>query len=191
MKPLLQHEDFVSAAQKLGCEVAVIKAVCEVEAPKGGFDPEWDPTTLFEGHHFHRFTHGRFSTRYPSISYPRWDRTKYGKDWAEEKRRLRLAASLEPVSAFKSASWGKFQIMGFNHLGAGHRTIQKFVEAMSAGEPEQLMAFVSLIEYWKIAYMLVNKDFASFAERYNGPSYRRNRYDEKMASAYLKYSKEA
>lgn len=31
------------------------------------------------------------------------------------------------------------------------------------------------------------KDWAEFARRYNGPAYKENRYDEKLAKAYQKF----
>lgn len=37
-----------------------------------------------------------------------------------------------------SASWGRFQIMGANHVNAGYATVQQFVTAHRASESNHL-----------------------------------------------------
>ena len=187
MKPTLIEADFKWAAAMLGCSVPAIKAVCEVEAPQGGFNPDGTPRTLFEGHKFHQFTGGRFSGTHPNISYPKWTKQHYGRSWQAEQGRLQVAMALDRDAALKSASWGKFQIMGFNHADAGHPTLQGFVNAMYAGEGAQLESFVNLITKWGLAPALRSRDWAKFARVYNGAGYAANKYDDKLAAAYRKY----
>lgn len=50
----LTPKDFQSAAERLGCEVNVLRALCQVEAPAGGFDLQGRPTILFERHYFYK-----------------------------------------------------------------------------------------------------------------------------------------
>jgi two-component sensor histidine kinase len=50
----LTEEDYKRAARRLGCSVAAIKAVAEVEAPGSGFLPDGRPKILFERHIFRR-----------------------------------------------------------------------------------------------------------------------------------------
>jgi hypothetical protein len=183
----LTHQDYLKAANRLQCDVAAIRAVCEVEAPKGGFFPDGTPTTLFEGHKFHQFTDGRFSESHPAISYESWTREHYG-DWKREKERLAEAVGLDREAALKSASWGKFQIMGFNHAAAGFPTVQKFVNAMYASEAAQLDAFVNFILHEKLDDELRERRWAAFARRYNGPGYAANKYDTKLAKAYERFT---
>lgn len=187
MKPKLTEQDFKDAAERLGCEVAAIKAVCKVEAPNGGFNPDGSPTTLFEGHKFHSFTGGRFAKQAPDLSYPKWTRLYYGKTWKAEQDRIQRAMKLDRENAIKAASWGKFQIMGFNYELAGFKTLQEFVNAMYAGEREHLMAFCSFIEKAGLLAPLRRLDWKSFSARYNGPSYAANQYDSKLATAYSQY----
>src|ERR1700757_2030713 len=100
MKPTLTETDFISAAFALEMPVAPVKAVCEIEAPNGGFAAAGQPWILFEGHVFHRLTGGRYSAEHPTISYRSWTRDFYakGKDAdarnAGEHKRLAEAASL-------------------------------------------------------------------------------------------------
>lgn len=74
--------------------------------------------------------------------------------------------------------------MGFNYAACGFPTLQAFINAMYAGEPEQLDAFVNFILHEGMAGMLREKRWADFAKRYNGVNYAINRYDTKLAAAY-------
>ena len=186
MKPTLTEDDFQQAAQVLSCEPAAIKAVCAVEAPKGGFNPDDSPATLFEGHKFYQFTGGKFAYQAPDLCFKTWTRAFYGKTWQAEKERLDRACKLDREAALKSASWGKFQIMGFNHHLVGFDTVQKFVNAMYAGEGEQLQAFCRYVLTAGLAFALRRHDWAGFARGYNGAAYADNDYDGKMARAYAK-----
>lgn len=189
MKPSLTEQDFKDAADRLGCEVAAIKAVCKVEAPRGGFNPDDTPATLFEGHKFSGFTLGKFDASAPDISYPKWTTKFYGKTWEAEQDRLQRAIALNREAALKSASWGKFQIMGFNHELAGFKTLQEFINAMYRSERDQLMAFVSFIQKANLTGALRRLEWKSFARGYNGPSYAANQYDIKLAAAYASFKK--
>lgn len=88
----------------------------------------------------------------------------------------------------KSASWGKFQIMGFNYKAAGFEDVGAFVDAMKVSEDAQLQAFVNVVKSFGLADKLRRRDWAGFARGYNGENYKINRYDEKLATAYRKYS---
>jgi hypothetical protein len=183
----LIYLDYLAAANRLRCDVAAVKAVCEVEAPKGGFFPDGTPATLFEGHKFHAFTDGRFSETHPEISYESWTREHYG-TWQREKERLAEAIKLDREAALKSASWGKFQIMGFNHKAAGFPQLQDFVNAMHESEGAQLQAFVNFVLHEKLDDELRELRWADFARKYNGPGYRANKYDTKLAAAYASHA---
>ncbi|MDP1886648.1 N-acetylmuramidase family protein [Polaromonas sp.] len=188
-KPTLTLADFSEAAARLNCEVPAIRAVCQVEAPRGGFNPDGTPVTLFEGHKFHKFTGGRFDAQAPDLSYPKWTKKFYGKDWMQEQDRLQRAMALDRDAALRSASWGKFQIMGFNHAVVGFPTVQKFVNAMYTGEREHLLAFVQYVVNNNLVGTLRRRDWAAFALGYNGEGYAENKYDVKMAAAYLTFKK--
>ena len=180
-KPTLTEQDFVDAAATLGCSVAVIKAVCQVEAPKGGFLPSGEPTILFERHQFSKRTGRQFD-----ISHPRISSSKPGGylGGQAEHARLAEAVALDRHAAMESASWGKFQIMGFNYASAGFDSLQSFVTAMYQGEGRQLEAFVAFIQHEGMAVFLRDRRWADFARRYNGVNFAINSYDTKLAAAY-------
>lgn len=187
----LTDRDFASAAELLDCEVAAIRAVSDVESGRaGGFNPDGSPVTLFEGHIFHKQTGGRFDESHPDLSYPKWTKAHYGKGWKADQDRLGRAIALDHEAALKSASWGRFQIMGFNHRACGFDTVQSFVEAMRTGEREQLMAFCAFLKTEGIDKALRERDWTTFARRYNGPAFAENAYHTKIAAAYAKHATE-
>jgi hypothetical protein len=188
MKEKLTEQDFQDAANAIGCEVAVVKAVAEVESGRrGGFCPDDFPTTLFEGHVFHRYTKGVYDNNFPDISYPKWTTQFYGKTWADERARLAAAINIDRRAALMSASWGRFQIMGFNFALVGCTSVQKFVNRNCESERSQGELFVKYVFHAGLAKYLVERRWKSFAEKYNGPLYWKNQYDEKLEAAYLKY----
>ena len=206
MKPIvrsltLTQKDFSRAAIEIGCDIAAIKAVCQVEAPKGGFTEGNLPITLFEGHWFHKYTNGKYDGetvkvgntkqgyRELSISYPKWTRKHYGKNQIEEKLRLDYASNLDRTSALMSASWGRFQIMGFNFAICGFKTIQKFINDMYNSEGKQLDAFVRYIKSTGLDDELKACLWEEFAYKYNGPLYKRNRYSERLEKEYWRFKK--
>jgi len=182
-------------ANRLQVELAALRAVAEVESSGSGFLPAPDrrPKILFEGHVFHRLTAGRHSASHPDLSYPRWDRSRYSGSLAGEWKRLDKAAALEPAAAMQSASWGAFQIMGFNYALCGFDSVGRFVECQASGADGQLEAFANLLSRPGSPLLppLRRKDWARFASLYNGPGYRQNRYDEKLAAAYARHAGQA
>lgn len=190
MNKKLTNNDYVEAAKIIGCEVALIKAVSFVESGgRSGFlKDEKTPKILFEGHWFHKLTKGRFTTsENANISYPRWIKKYYNQD---QHKRLQKAVALDRDAALKSASWGKFQIMGYNYKLAGYETLQEFINAMYRSEKDHLIAFVNFVKHRRLDDELRNLDFEGFAYGYNGSGYALNNYDEKIEKAYLKYKDE-
>lgn len=185
MAKTLTDEGILSAAKYLGVEPATIRAVAEVESAGDGFLPDGRPKILFERHKFHKFTKGEYDASHPDISAK--TAGGYGAGGAHQWKRFSEAMELDPEAAMKSASWGKFQIMGFNHKAAGFDTVDDFVDAMKASEDEQLKAFVQYIKSNLLDGELKNHDWAGFARQYNGADYKINRYDTKLAAAYKKF----
>ena len=184
MKPKLNLEDFQTAAQLLNCEIFAIQAVAEVESRKSGFLPDGRLVILFERHQFHKFSGGKFSAQHPAISNPTAGGYVGG---AGEWLRYEDAMKLDRRAALMSASYGLFQIMGFNHKLCGYATVEGFVAAMDEGEGEQLKAFCRFLQSAALDDELRDKQWRAFARGYNGPAYRKNNYDVKMAAAYLKF----
>jgi N-acetylmuramidase-like protein len=185
----LSDADFGRAAAALGAEIAAVQAVAEVETAGNAFDDRGRPRILFERHYFHRLTGGRFDAAHAAISDP--TAGGYGK-FSEQYGKLHEAYALDADAALRSASWGRFQIMGDNCRAAGHLSVREFVVALTQTEAAHLDAFVAFVCSDKaMAEALRKKDWATFARRYNGPGYAKNDYDGKLKRAYERFAAEA
>ena len=187
--PGLQEHDLQAAAKKLVCELAAIKAVAEVEvSSRGAWDDEFGrPTILFERHKFKHHTASAYDSTHKDISGGYWARS-YGL-YRHQYPKLYRAAVLNESAALKSASWGAFQILGENYVEAGYTTVELFVDAMLVSELNHLNAFVSFIQSSQQLLTAIRaKDWVTFARRYNGPKYKDNNYDTKLATAYALHS---
>ena len=120
------------------------------------------------------------------IIYEKWTK-QYYKGGLEEYKRLERARAIHSSAANCSASWGLFQIMGFNYKVCGCNSIAEFVEKMSKDEGSQLDLFVGLLRQNGWDKYLRTLDWKGFAMHYNGPAYAQNKYDEKLYRAYMKY----
>lgn len=176
--------DYQAAATSLGVEVEVILAVSQVETMGDAFEERGRPRILFERHFFHRFTDGEYDDEYPVISNAKGG--EYGR-FSVQYDKLEQAYGLDPEAALKSASWGRFQIMGANHRAAGFATVTQFVIALTQSEAAHLTAFVSFVKSnASMLEALRKKDWAGFAKRYNGPGYAKRGYDKHLEKAYNK-----
>ena len=190
----ITETDYDRAAMLLDCEPAALKAVQKVETGgKGGFLPSGRPTILFEGHIFWQQLRTRgidprgVSNGNEDILYPKWTKSHYKGGEAEYERLLR-AHRINEDAANASASWGMFQIMGFNHAACGEPSVASFVSSMSQSECRQLLLSVRFIRGNKAMLAALQvKDWKAFARFYNGPAYAQNRYDEKLLSAYRSF----
>lgn len=181
---------WLALAKQLDIEVATLRAVAEVESNGAGFlpPPSERPKVLFEGHVFHRLTQGRYDAAHPNLSYRVWDRTQYSGSLDGEWARLDAACALDRSAALQSASWGMFQIMGFNYAACGCADVDAFVAAQSAGAESQLALFARFVARAPFVAALRARDWAGFARAYNGSGYRQNAYDRKLREAYRRFS---
>ncbi|CAM4253614.1 N-acetylmuramidase domain-containing protein [Pseudoalteromonas ostreae] len=184
----LSESDYQDIAKELGCKVAAIKAVAEVESSGDAFFSNGKPKILFEAHIFSRLTNHIYDTSHPSISSRSWNRSLYT-GGSQEYARLEKAMELNVVEALKAASWGRFQIMGFNYSASGFASVEQFVKAMFNSERKQLDAFVSFVKSKGLDKYLLTLNWAAFAKGYNGAQYTQNKYDIKLQKAFEKYDK--
>ena len=185
----LSFSDIRKAAELIGVEPCAVQAVVDAESGGSGFLPDGRPKILFEGHVFWKELQKRgidpapLASKYPGVIYPKWDRSRY-KGGTAEWERLNTAALVNKEAALCSASYGLFQIMGFNHRAAGFGTVRAFVDAQKESEARQLESFCAYMRSEGLVPFLVKKDWAGFARRYNGPGYAANHYDSKLREAY-------
>lgn len=196
---LLKEVDLVAFAEKYFLDLAVVKAVNEVESRGEGFLRDGRPKILFEGHIFWRqlekagLNPANFVNDYTkNVLYDRWVRTHYDGN-EKEYFRLEKAAGISDLpevhdAAFMSASWGSFQIMGFHYRSLGYSNVDHFVSNMYQNEARHLDAFGRFLEVNNLIRPLKEKDWHKFARGYNGPGYMQNNYHVKLEKAFEKYS---
>jgi hypothetical protein len=185
------EEDYQHVAEALGCSVAAVYAVAQVETGREPFlsDGTGRPSILFEAHIFNSYTNGKFLGAKDRHGVPlataQWDETLYGPGGAHQYERLADACALDRNAALMATSWGMFQIMGFNWKDAGFRSCEEMVAAMYAGTAAHVVAFQNFIRSKQLADTLCSTppDFETFAQKYNGPG-NIAAYAAKMKSRY-------
>lgn len=191
---MITEDQFKQAAALLNCDVPSIKAVNQVEASGKGFLADGRPKILFEGHIFWKqllkigMHPDQLRKGNEDILYPKWDKVAVKPFYKmDQYARLQKARLINVDAANKSASWGAFQIMGFNYKACGYNSVADYVAAQ-ADEAKQLMCFCS---YLKDSHLDVNlriHDWAGFARGYNGPDYAKNQYDIKLRNAFNSFN---
>jgi len=193
MSQKLTEKDFQEAANLLGVPVASIKAVAEVESAGSGFLSDGRVKVQYEPHimyrrlkeHFGQARADRELKAHPGLvstrsgSYQSLDK--------EDKDMGRAADLIDRTSALESASWGAFQIMGYHWKTINYKSLQDFINDQYSARG-QLMSFVKFIQAdSRLLRALRQKDWTTFARIYNGPNFKANKYDTKMAQAEARH----
>lgn len=174
-------------AQTLNCEPASVLAVADVESGGRKDLPDGRPQILFEAHWFGKLTGYRYNMAHPRISSYEWNRSLYV-GGAGEYDRLAEAMRLDVNAALQSASWGLFQIMGFNYRACGFATVQEFVDAIKGDDDADMVAFINFVRAnGQMLQALRTKDWRTFARLYNGPGAVAS-YSAKLADAYARHA---
>lgn len=207
--------DFVRMAKSLAVPESYLRAVAEVETMGNAYLVDGRCTILFERHKFNTYltaaTHAdkEVSARVAKVlgitetapatvmaklreKYPNICSVTAGGyvGKAGEYPRIDQAKLFDLESAYRSASWGRFQIMGFNHKLAGYNSA---VEMALDYERSEVAQFESLVKFIQnqpnLLKALRARDFATFASGYNGSAYKINKYDTRMDAAEVKWAK--
>lgn len=181
--------DFQKAADDLGVPIAAVKAVQETETSGSGFTQTGKVRILFERHWMARFLSAKLPVaQYSKIAQANPDIINttpggYATGPTPNARslfeygRFSRAFAIDPDCAMKSASWGLFQIMGFNANFAGFKNADgtpntgAFVDAMKSNEQGQLQGFVNFIKSYNggaLWQAMKISDWVTFARIYNG-----------------------
>lgn len=194
----LSENDLQDFANQYHLELAAVKAVNEIESLGKGFLIDGRPRILFEGHIFWKELKKRginpedfVSENTKNVLYKNWTK-QYYEGGKQEYDRLEKAAGMSDLdavheAAFASASYGAFQIMGFNYAIVGFPSVDSFVSQMYTHEKAQLADFGKFCESNNLIRHLQSKNWALFAKGYNGTAYKQNKYDTKLENAYNKY----
>jgi len=186
----MDNSIIIKVAKENSLEPAAVKAVISVESGGNGFLSNNLPKILFEGHIFwkellnHNIDPNKYIKGNENILYQKWTTQYYSED---QYKRLEKAKLINQECALLSASWGLFQIMGFNFKSCGYNSVLDYVNDMYKNEDLQLQAFINFIKNDSNGNKydaLKNKNWKLFASLYNGPKYYENNYDIKLEKYY-------
>lgn len=191
----ITEESFVKAAQLLGVTPAHIKAIVEVEAKGSGYFENTELVVLYERHIFYRELKKRMNMvevekiakNNPDICNRLAGGYKGGPiEWS----RINKAKTINEEAALLSASYGLGQVMGFNYKLAGYNTVHEMVNTFNKSETNQLLGMVNFIKANPYLVKAIKRgDWATTARLYNGPAFKKNNYDTKLALAFKKHSR--
>lgn len=186
----MEECDYPRLAAILNTGEDEMRTVAEVEAGSSGFDAQGRPKVLFEPHKFWNNlpVSKRQLAAAQGLANPKWGVIPYGKT-SEQYGKLERAMRIDATAALKSCSWGASQILGENHRMIGYDTVEEMVLAFMEDEDNHYEGMVEFIKAAGIDDEMREHRWAAFARVYNGPGYKKNEYDKKLANAYAKWAK--
>jgi len=185
----ITDDEIKALANRHQFDVRAMKAVAKVESGGAGWDRYGLLTCLFERHYLFR----RVQKAVPFLSDPTpggytidADGNQINDSW----EKLARATGLFGFDvAFECASFGKFQIMGAHWRALGYPSVAEFVWSLSRSEAAHYEAFCRYVVVNGLTDALnaVNGDpenCRAIARGYNGSSYAKLGYHQKIAAAW-------
>ena len=184
----------ITIAEEIGVPPAALMAVVEVES--GGrvladVNGRQEPLIRFEGHYFDRLLRGkaRAHARKQKLASPIAGCVRNPRSQAARWKKLEKAIAINRVAALSSCSWGLGQVMGSHWKWLGYGSVDAMVAEARSGVRGQVRLMARFIEKSGLVVALCQQDWRTFARRYNGPAYAKNRYDKKMETAFVRHLK--
>jgi hypothetical protein len=147
----------------------------------------------FEGHYFDRMLDDgkRALARRKGLASPKAGAVKNPASQAARWRLLAEAAAIDREAALQSVSWGIGQVMGAHWKALGYDSVEALVAEARSGAGGQIRLMLRFLEANGLIGAIEAHDWAHFARAYNGPGYKANRYDSRIAAAYARHSRES
>lgn len=170
-------------------------AVAQVES--GGkvgaaIDGKMEPIVRFEGHYFDRrvVAHRRAEARKLGLANPKAGAVKNpATQQARWDKLIRPAAAIDRQAAYESVSWGLGQVMGAHWKALGYGSVLALVDHARKGAGGQIELMARFIASNSVLSAALRAgQWATFARGYNGPGYKANAYDTKMAAAAKRWA---
>lgn len=197
-KKYIRYNMIDDYANAIVIKPAFLKAVTSVESTGSGFFNNGLCTILYERHIFYNQVIKKFGSRRamewaeknPNICYKTRSQSAYlggTREWD----RLNLAKNLDSECALLSASYGMFQIMGFNYSLCGYDNIGTYVSDMLESERYHLGAVTMFIKNQRGLFRAARDcDFNEFSRLYNGSDYASHQYHIRLRDAFNFYNKQ-
>lgn len=192
--PAVTPAEVMLIARELGASPEQIRAVAAVESGGDPFLPSGHPKILYERHWLFRRIGRSLSASSvlgallaaPTGGGYTLDADKDGINDSWEK--LLEACAVDPVAAFESCSWGKFQIMGGHWNALGYASVFEFAWSMRESEFGHFRALAAFIKANRLEGALRRigtspESCEAFAKGYNGAGFRKFEYHIKIARA--------
>jgi hypothetical protein len=187
----LRIATILERAKANGIPPSMLLAFREVESKQSGFLPDGRPIILFERHKFYSwlvkakglpFAQSVTAT-HPNICNP--ERGGYY-GYEREHDRLKVAEGFSVEGAWSSASWGMFQVMGFNYNLCGYLNVPTFIQDMRLSETKHLDAAIGYLKGVNgLMAAMRQRNYTRVAEMYNGRD--QQGYDTLLRNADQKY----
>ena len=191
----------------LRSEISRLAEIHEIEPPcllavvlveSGGIlgtriDGRMEPLIRFEGHYFYRMLGNAKRNRavVQGLASQTVGRVKNPVRQSARWKLLSRASKIDRTAAFQSCSWGVEQVMGAHWRWLGYASVDALVAEARKSALGQVQLMMRYIETSGLTAKLNEHDWAGFARAYNGPGYRRNKYDRKLRAAYRRFAGQA
>lgn len=163
-------------AKDLDLTPAAVRAFAVVESDEKPFAPNGMPLIRLETHHWIK---RRIATREAMV----FDKAKNSKDQGPRWEQFMRMRSINEVAAIQCHSFGMFQICGFNFKLCLCADPVTFLSEMTTleGQAKMFKRFMLSSPALLAAARMNRPDQVGF--HYNGPQYKKNKYDSKYAAA--------
>lgn len=161
-KLTISDKMFKDSAKSLGVDEAFLRAIAEKEGGSKGFYLNGKPVVRMENHILEKYFNGMGKSFDADA--------KYGPNKVGSAEYDRFAAALKDNrnAAIYSTSFGAFQVMGFNAIPIGYKSLEEFFQKMSTSADDQFDAMVRFIKYKNLVPLIKARNYAGFAKVYNG-----------------------
>lgn len=185
--------EITAVAAETGLPAAALAAVAEIESGlrvQTIVNGRPEPLIRFEGHYFDSRLTGerRTEARRQGLANPKAGAIANPASQAARWKLLARASAIDREAAYESVSWGIGQVMGAHWAWLGYASVDSLVAEARSGANGQLRLMARYIVKAGLAPALSEGRWTAFARGYNGPGYRRNAYDTKLAKAHARYA---
>ncbi|MBB3385979.1 MULTISPECIES: N-acetylmuramidase domain-containing protein [unclassified Rhizobium] len=147
------------------------------------------PLIRIEGHYFDRLVPAdkQAAARAAGLASPIAGKVKNPASQADRYKMFSRMCDIDKAAAIMSCSWGVGQVMGAHWKSLNFSSAEEFLAFVKAGVGNQVEIMVRFIERNGLVDDIKRQDWAGFARGYNGPNYKANDYDNKLARAFAAY----
>ncbi len=147
------------------------------------------PLIRIEGHYFDKLVPAakQPAARKAGLASPVVGGVKNPKSQEDRYRMFSAMCDIDRDAAISSCSWGVGQVMGVHWKVLGFASAEAFRLSVCSGLGGQVEVMVRFIERNGLLDEIERQDWAGFARGYNGPGYKANAYDTKLAQVFVAY----